>query len=231
MKHRYVICFFLFLLPFLICKQKSATNNKSTEDVHSLGWSGSVFAFRAFANSYAITPHSGLSVKVVDIVSDQEKWRFNKFWEGDNVGEGSTAEYVPTTDESAWEIVTEEVISHIKKSYIKNLESSPHFNQSYDNFPLYMDNLDGDTFTADLILNKKENTYKIIVVSKNKGIKVVSEKKIEPSTFSEFNVLGYFLNPKRDRIAILIKESLGGGEPYLPDYFVVGCLLTSGFKK
>ncbi|WP_210413676.1 hypothetical protein [Leptospira ilyithenensis] len=85
------------------------------EDVHSLGWSkdGALFVYRTFSNSNAITSHSNLTVKVVDIVSD--------------------------------------------------------------------------------------------------------------------NILGYFLNPKRDRIAILIKESRG--EPYLPDYFIVGCSLGSGFKK
>ena len=203
----------------------SAGDNK--QDVHSLGWSknGKILAYRAYFLSNAISRHSYFNLEATDIVSDKVVWNFSKSWDDGNEGEGATiTERSPDSGEEAWQGVSEEVLIGLSKLGINAL-SDPSFNQPYSVFPFQ---LKEDEFAVALSESEEDNSYKIVVTSKQKGTKTVFTKQKGEGEIIQVDVLGYFMNPQKDRIAIVFREISFSANS--SSYYVTGCELYSGFE-
>lgn len=194
------------------------------DDVHLLGWSkdGKILAYRVFALSEAIARHSYLNVVVVNLVDDKVVWSFSKNWQEDNVGgDESEAESSPTSGEEAWERVAS-VVTPVIDSFNLDDPSELSIDDSYDVFPLETE--DG---SFDIDVQSTEQDVHVAVVKDNTSRKKIYEEKLEPGMMVEASVSGYFVNPQRNRIAVIVREfSFSMNNNF---YSITGCLLTSGF--
>jgi hypothetical protein len=194
------------------------------DDVYLLGWTndGKTLAYRSFYLSDAGPRHATITVQVVNIVSDEVLWDFKKDWDEQTAGQKG-AETAPTTGAEAWNIVIEDVNGWIAGFNIVPGEE-PQSHESYGTFPFGGDIV---AYSAGVTVSPKDNSYTVIASSSADGEKTLIQKQRDADDLSEVSVVGYFMNPQSDRIAIIVKES-----PPVPvlNFYVTGCSLKTGFK-
>jgi hypothetical protein len=201
-----------------------ALESGQDDDVYLLGWTneGKILAYRSFYLSDAISRHSTITVQIVNIVTDEVLWSFKRDWDEGNAGQEGT-ETSPATGAEAWTIVAEEVTSYTAAYNIVPGEE-PESHESYGTFPFGGDIV---AYSAGVTVSPKDNSYTVVASSSADGEKTLIQKQREPGDFSEVSVVGYFMNPQSDRIAIIVKESPPNPVIY---YYVTGCSLKTGFK-
>lgn len=213
----YIFC----LLLFMLCAVSLFSQT-------SLGWSrdGRIIAFASY--DLGFEADSGkLTLIIQNLYNDEVLFHDDKTWD---------SEYNYRTGESN----DVNVPNHLEEALSVYTSENPAFNadmnrygiilskSTMDEFPLRLNEDAYRLTSADSVPYKEGNANPLVIQSDNLGRKSITDLARKPrhTQGGYHQVVGYLLNPVKDRIAVVVKWGLNG---FYKDYSLYGCHLFAGF--
>jgi hypothetical protein len=203
--------------------------NCNDGDLRALGWSanGRLFAYRDFYYRNGIEINSDFYVTVMDVITDSVMWEYHKDWNIDNSGE-DTDPHVSSI-EQAWDLAADDVIVPLRNNFGITVSRNAQEHETCNAFPL---EFDGEMFIAEAVEDENLESVNVkINVSFRKHVQKnlysLVEEGFPNSPNDTPSLVGYFINPQRDKIVITFKvlTYVENNGPFLRQS-MTGCNLT-----
>jgi len=176
---------------------------------------GKLFAYGWFEKTIAISNGSAISIVVQSLVTDKILYTTWKDWDEGNVGPEDSGWY-PSNAKKAWEVIADDV----NKKFAE-LDIWGGAGAGVLPFPLRDPELN-----VEIREFEGEPGYGVYAYSDQLGEKMISSSADDYN--EDLSTIGFVWNPAGTRIGVIMHENTLS--PY-SDYWVIGCHVSSGFKK